>query len=99
MKKLKILKFDMILHFKFIYNQKNYNFNSPNSPPNCAFTPMCSLPWAQHSKWISIRSMGCVHTHQGRPVVEKCGNISHVCNVVKKTKENNQKVGKINQVI
>ncbi len=27
--------FDMILHFKFIYNPKNYNYDSPNNPPNC----------------------------------------------------------------
>jgi hypothetical protein len=38
MKKLKFLMFDMILHFKFIYNPENYNFESPNSPPNYAFT-------------------------------------------------------------
>jgi hypothetical protein len=38
MKKLKILMFDMILHFKFIYNLKKYNYESSNSPPNYAFT-------------------------------------------------------------
>jgi hypothetical protein len=43
MKKLKILILDMMLHFKLIYNLKNYNCDSPKSPPNCAFTLMISL--------------------------------------------------------
>jgi hypothetical protein len=38
MKKMKILMFDMILHFKFIYNPENYNYDSPNNPSNCDFT-------------------------------------------------------------
>jgi hypothetical protein len=41
MKKLKILMFDMILHFKFIYDPKNlqvYKCDSPNNPPNCFFS-------------------------------------------------------------
>ncbi len=40
-----------------------------------------------------------MHTDQRRPVIERCGNLSHIWNVVRKSKENNQKVEKINQVI
>jgi hypothetical protein len=35
---LKILMFDIILHFKFICNLENYNYGNPNSLPNCVFT-------------------------------------------------------------
>jgi hypothetical protein len=38
MKFFKILMFDMILHFNFIYNLKNYICDNPNTPPNCTFT-------------------------------------------------------------
>jgi hypothetical protein len=33
-----MLMLNMILHFMFMYNPKNYNFNNPNKSPNCAFT-------------------------------------------------------------
>jgi hypothetical protein len=39
-----------------------------------------SLLWMQHKRWIPIRSMGCVHTHQS---------------IVEKIREDNQKVVKI----
>ncbi len=52
---------------------------------------MCSLPWAQHKRWISISSMGCVHTHQKMPIIEGWGNP----NCVWKTGEDNWKVEKI----
>jgi hypothetical protein len=55
--------------------------------------------WVQHKKWIPEGSMGCVHTHQGRPTIERCGSPNHVRNVIEKTKENNQKVRKINRTI
>jgi hypothetical protein len=42
MKKYKVLIFDMILHFKFIYIQNNYNYDKPNIPLNCAFTHVSS---------------------------------------------------------
>ncbi len=29
---------NMTLYFMVIYNSKDYNYDSPNSPPNCAFT-------------------------------------------------------------
>jgi hypothetical protein len=42
--------------------------------------------------------MGSVHTHQRIFTIERCDNPSYVqnANVVEKTKENNQKVKKIN---
>ncbi len=43
--------------------------------------------------------MGCVHTHQGRPAIEKCDNLSYIRNVVEKFGEDNQKVRKINRII
>jgi len=43
--------------------------------------------------------MGCVHTHRGILGIEGWGNPNHVLNVVNKTKENNQKVGKINEIL
>jgi hypothetical protein len=43
--------------------------------------------------------MGCVHTHQGRVVIEGCGSTSRVCNVLEKTMEDNQKVKKTSQTI
>jgi hypothetical protein len=52
------------------------------------------LPWAQHK-----RLMGCVHTHKGKPAIEGCGSPSHIQSVVKKIREDNQKVGKIGQTI
>jgi len=64
-----------------------------------SWAPVHSMPWAQHKRWISIRLMACVHTHWGIHNVEGWGNPSHVRNVVENTKEDNQKVGKINQVI
>jgi hypothetical protein len=60
---------------------------------------VCSLPWVQHKKWIPIRSMECVHTHQKIPTIDGCGSLSHVQNFVEKTREDNQKVGKTNQVV
>ncbi len=38
---------------------------------------------------------GCVHTHQGMPTIEGWGNLNHVQSVGEKTKEDNQKAGKI----
>jgi hypothetical protein len=43
--------------------------------------------------------MGCVHMHQGIPTIEGCGSPSHVQNVVEKNGENNQKLGKMSQII
>jgi hypothetical protein len=37
-KNLTILMLNMTLYFMVIYNSKDYNYDSPNSPPNCAFT-------------------------------------------------------------
>ncbi len=39
--KLIILILNMVLHSKFICNKKSYNYDSPNSPPNYAFTLNC----------------------------------------------------------
>jgi len=43
--------------------------------------------------------MGCVHTHWRVFAIEGCDNSNHVQNVVKKDKEDNQKVGKVSQVV
>jgi len=43
--------------------------------------------------------MGCVHMHQEIPTIEGCGNPSHVQSVVEKNGEDNQKLGKISQII
>jgi len=46
-----------------------------------------SLPWTQCKKWIPIRSMGCVHTHQGMFAIEGWGSPSRIQSVVKKNGE------------
>jgi len=28
--------------------------------------------------------MGCVHTHKGRPIIERCGSLNHVRRIVEK---------------
>jgi hypothetical protein len=43
--------------------------------------------------------MGCVHTHRRIPAIEGWGNSNHYLYVVNKTRENNQKAGKINQTL
>jgi hypothetical protein len=43
--------------------------------------------------------MRCVHTHQGRPTIEKCDSPSHIQSTVEKIGENNWKFGKIGQTI
>jgi hypothetical protein len=37
--------------------------------------------------------------HQGIPIIEKWGNPNNIKNIMKRTKENNQKVGKTGQFI
>jgi len=61
--------------------------------------PYVFIIMAQRNKWIPIRLMGCVHTHQGRPTIEGCGNMSRVRNVVKQIGKDNQKVAKIGGTI
>jgi hypothetical protein len=60
---------------------------------------MRSLPSAQRNRWIPIRLIGCVHTHQETPLIEGWGCTSHVRNAKEKNRENNQKVGKIGRTI
>jgi hypothetical protein len=43
--------------------------------------------------------MGCVHTHWRVFAIEGCDKPNHVQNVVKKNREDNQKVGKVGQVV
>jgi GH43 family beta-xylosidase len=64
-----------------------------------SWVPMHSLPWAQHKKWIPIRSIGCVHTHWGRLAIEGCASPSHIQSVVEKIGEDNWKVEKIGWII
>jgi hypothetical protein len=45
---------------------------------------MYLLLWAQCKRWIPIRLMGYVHTHQGILTIEKCGSPSCDRNKVKK---------------
>jgi hypothetical protein len=40
--------------------------------------------------------MGCVHTHQKIPTIEGWGDPNYIQSIVKKTKEDNKKVEKIN---
>jgi hypothetical protein len=56
-----------------------------------------SLPWVQCKKWIPVRLMGCMHTHQGRLAIERCNSPSGVWNNVRKTREDNWKDKKIYQ--
>jgi hypothetical protein len=58
-----------------------------------------SLPWTQHKKWIPIRSMGCVHTHQRILVIEGWGNLICIQSVVEKIKEASQNPGKISRIV
>jgi hypothetical protein len=44
-----------------------------------------------------MRSMGCVHTHQGRHVIGGCGSSNYVQSDVKKIGQNNQKVRKVSR--
>jgi hypothetical protein len=64
-----------------------------------SWVPERSLTWAQHNKWIIIRSMGCVHTHWGKLAIKGCGSPSLIWNVVEKLGENNQKLVKFGQAI
>jgi hypothetical protein len=43
--------------------------------------------------------MGCVHTHQGMPIIEGWGSLSWVWSVVEKNGEDNWKVKKTGQVV
>ncbi len=61
--------------------------------------PYALVIMAQRNKWIPIRLMGCVHTHQQRPTIEGCGSMSRIRNVVKKIVEDNRKVAKIGRTI
>ncbi len=61
-----------------------------------SWVPMHSFPWMQHKKWIHVKLMGCVHTHQRGFAIEGCGNPSYVLSVMEKIGENNRKVGKDN---
>jgi hypothetical protein len=58
-----------------------------------------SMPWAQHKRWIHIKSMRCVHTHQRMPTIKRWGNLSHIHSVVKKIGEDNRKVGKTSWIV
>jgi hypothetical protein len=44
---------------------------------------ICSLPWVQRTRWISIGLVGSVHTlgedtHRGRLTIGGCGNLNRV---------------------
>ncbi len=43
--------------------------------------------------------MGCVHMHQRIPTIEGCANPSRVQSVMEKNGEDNQKPGKIGQIV
>jgi hypothetical protein len=58
-----------------------------------------SLPWTQHKRWIPIRLMGCVCTHRRMHAIEGWGSPSCIRSVMQKTKEDNWKAGKTNQII
>jgi hypothetical protein len=60
---------------------------------------MHSLPWVQCKRWILIRSMGCVHTHWGRLVIDGCGSLNLVWSNVENIGEDSLKVRKIGWAI
>jgi hypothetical protein len=60
---------------------------------------ICSLPWTQHKRWIPIRSMGCVHTHQGYLQLKDVLLQVVVETLWKKTRKNNQNVKKTSWVV
>jgi hypothetical protein len=64
-----------------------------------SWVPVRLLPWTQCKRWIPIRLMGCVHTHQRMFAIEGKGNPSRIWNVVEKIGEDNWKVGKTGQVV
>jgi hypothetical protein len=35
-----------------------------------SWVPMHLLPLVQCKRWVPIGSMGCVHTHWGKPIIE-----------------------------
>jgi len=39
---------------------------------------VCSLGWAQCKKWMPIKLMGCVYTHQGKLTIEGSGSLSYI---------------------
>jgi hypothetical protein len=57
--------------------------------------PMRSLPWAQYKRWIPIGSMGSVHAHWGRPVIEECGSLSHSKTLWKKWGKIIERLGRL----
>jgi hypothetical protein len=58
-----------------------------------------SLPRVQRKRWIPLRLMGCMHTHQGRPAIEGCDSPSCVWSNVEKTKKDHWKDKKTYQGI
>jgi len=43
---------------------------------------MRDLSWVQCKEVDTLSLMRCVHTHQGKPIIERCGSLSHVGNIV-----------------
>jgi hypothetical protein len=87
-----------------------YNcFNPMWKPTSCAmaievwwtssWVLVHSLPWVQCKRWIPLKLMGCMHTHQGRHTIKGCDNPSHVWSNVEKTREYNWKDKKTYQDI
>jgi hypothetical protein len=64
-----------------------------------SWVPVRSLPWAQHKRWIPIGLMGCVHTHWRMLAIEGWDSPSHTWNAMQKTREDNQRDGKIDWTI
>jgi hypothetical protein len=77
----------------------NISCNGDKSVENYIMGPYALVIMEQRNKWIPIRLMGCVHTHQGRPAIERCGSLSRIRSVVKIIREDNRKVGKIVRTI
>jgi len=48
---------------------------------------------------MPIKSMGCVHTHQGMHTIEGWSNPSRIRSVMEKTREINRKPKKIGQAV
>jgi hypothetical protein len=60
---------------------------------------VCSLPWAQCKRWIPIRLMGCVHTHQRIFTIGGWGIPSCIWNTTKKIEKASQSQKKIGLIV
>jgi len=66
-----------------------------NVSQTASWVLMHSLLWAQHKKWIPIKSMGCVHTRWGILAIEGWGNPNHIRNIVEENRKLVENFGRL----